>query len=248
MRGLIFIILIGVLSTTGCTSYGALVNYNESPRIPTEAQAIINYKPITVQSNDVLSIQVLSTNPLVSKPFNLSEEGSGGGYLVNSEGFIDFPTVGKIKLKGLEIEMVKSKIIEAIAPYFEAPPIVQVRLANFRVNVNGEVGSPGTFSVNNQRMTLIDAITLAGDFTSYSARDSILIIREQDGMRTFGYINFNSPELFNSPYFYLQQNDVLYVKPNKSIVNTVRDPATRFLPWVGAAVSLVALLLSIRRL
>jgi len=165
--------------------------------------------------NDILAIRVLSTNPMSAQPFNLSGE-EGGGYLVNSQGYIDFPTIGKIKLQGLEIEGVKTKIIASLS--------------------------------HNERLTVIDAITLAGDFTNYSARDSILIIREENGMRSFGYIDFSSPELFESPYFYLQQNDVLYVKPDKTIVSTVRDPATRFLPWLGAAVSLVALLLSLRRL
>ncbi len=248
MRLVIYLILGVIVSgLLSCTSYERLINYHESPLIPTEPQVINNYQPITVQANDILAIRVLSTNPVVAQPFNLSGE-DGTGYLVNGDGYIDFPTVGKIKLQGLEIEAVKTKIIESLAPYFEETPIVQVRLTNFRVNVNGEVGNPGSFMVNNERLTVIDAITLAGDFTNYSARDSILIIREEDGMRSFGYIDFSSPELFNSPYFYLQQNDVLYVKPDKTIVSTVRDPATRFLPWLGGAVSLVALILSLRRL
>ena len=247
MRIVIYLILVGMVSSLlSCTSYSRLLNYNHSPRIPTEPQMINNYQPITVQAHEIIAIRILSTNPISAQPFNLSSD--EGGYLVNSEGYIDFPTVGKIKLQGLEIEAVKAKITELVGAYFEESPIVQVRLTNFRVNVNGEVGSPGTFTVDNERLTVIDAITLAGDFTSYSARDSILIIREENGMRSFGYINFNSPDLFNSPYFYLQQNDVLYVKPDKTIITTVRDPATRFLPWLGAAVSLVALILALRRL
>ncbi len=244
----VFYLILGVVvsSLLSCTSYQGLLNYSQPPSIPTESQVINNYQPITVQANDILAIRVLSTNPISAEPFNLASE--DGGYLVNSKGYIDFPTVGKIKLQGLEIEAVKTKIIESLAPYFEEDPIVQVRLTNFQVNVNGEVRSPGTFMVNNERLTVIDAITLAGDFTNYSARDSILIIREEDGMRSFGYIDFSSPDLFNSPYFYLQQNDVLYVKPNKTIVTTVRDPASRFLPWVGAAVSVVLLIVSLRRL
>jgi len=248
MRVVFYLILVVIVSSLlSCTSYQGLINYSQPPRIPTEPQAINNYQPITVQANDILAIRVLTTNPVIAQPFNLSSE-DGSGYLVNSEGYIDFPTIGKIRLQGLEIEGVKAKIIESLSPYFEENPIVQVRLTNFRVTVNGEVGSPGAFTANNERMTVIDAITLAGDFTNYSARDSILIIREEDGMRSFGYVDFSSPKLFDSPYFYLQQNDVLYVKPNKTVVSTVRDPATRFLPWLGAAVSLVALLLSLRRL
>lgn len=233
-----------------CTSYKSFVNYNEGPRIiPSQPQLITNYKALTVQPNDILEIRVVSTDPIAVQPFNLSGESSGlGGYLVSSDGFIDFPTIGKIELKGMEVEAVKVKIASLLEPYFQQAPIVQVRLSNFKVNVNGEVKNPGSFSVNNDRITLIDALTLAGDFTPYSSRDSILIIREQNGMRTFGYVNFNSPDVFNSEYFYLQQNDVLYVKPDKAIVNSVRDPATRVLPWLSAAVSLTALLISLNRL
>lgn len=226
-----------------------MVSFNDYPRIPSQPQTITNYKPLLVQANDILQIRVISTDVAVAAPFNISsEEGGLGGYLVSSEGTIDFPTIGTIELKGLELEGVKKRIAELIVPYFEQVPIVQVRLTNFKVNVNGEVGSPGSFSVYNDRLTLVDALTMAGDFTSYSLRDSILIIREQNGMRTFGYVNFNSPEVFNSEYFYMQQNDVVYVKPDKAIINSVRDPASRFLPWISAGVSLVALLISLNRL
>lgn len=237
--------------SVSCTSYKSLVNYNEGPRIiPAQPQEITNFKPLKVQPNDILQIRVASTDPIAAQPFNLSGEDGGGlgGYLVSSDGFIDFPTIGKIELKGMEIEAIKTKIAGLLEPYFEQAPIVQVRLSNFKVNVNGEVANPGSFNVSNERFTLIDAVTLAGDFTPYSSRDSILIIREQDGMRTFGYVNFNSPEVFNSEYFYLQQNDVLYVKPDKTVVNSVRDPATRILPWLSAGVSLTALLISLNRL
>ncbi len=234
--------------TIGCTSYTSFVNYNAPPSIPLEPQVIKNFKAITIQSNDILQIRILSTDALAAQPFNLSsEEGGISDYLVNNEGYIDFPTIGKIELKGLEVEEIKTKIIELITPYFNQTPIVQVRLKNFSVNVNGEVKSPGSYQVNNDRLTLIDAITLAGDFTNYSDRDSILIIREADGIRSFGYVNFNSPSIFESEYFYLQQNDVLYVKPNKTIVSTVRDPASKVLPWVSAGVSLIALLITLNR-
>ncbi len=253
MKKYAFVILLCCLSMLmSCTSYKSLVNYNESPPIPSQPQKINNYKPITIQASDILQIKVLSTNPIAVQPFNLSSGESGGGglsgFLVNSEGFIDFPTIGKIELKGLNIEGAKSRIAELLSPYFEQTPIVQVRLTNFKINVNGEVNNPGSFGVTNDRISLIDAVTLAGDFTTYSSRDSILIIREQDGMRTFGYVNFNSPDVFNSPYFYLQQNDVLYVRPDKAIVNSVRDPATRFLPWISAAVSITALFITLSKI
>ncbi|MFK7806515.1 MAG: polysaccharide biosynthesis/export family protein [Saprospiraceae bacterium] len=251
MRITNYLFLVAVLCmAASCTSYKSFVNFNEGPSIPTEAQAITNFKPLKIQPNDILQINVISPDPVSVAPFNLSTDGGGGaaGYLVNADGTIDFPTIGKIELIGLEIEEVKVKIAKLMESYFTQPPIIRVRLSNFKVVVNGEIGSPGTFRVANDRLTVFDAITLAGDFTPYSDRDSVLIIREQDNMRSFAYVDFSSPEIFNSEYFYLQQNDVLYIRPTKGIVNSVRDPASRFLPWISAIVSITAILISLNRI
>ncbi len=251
MKQLIKLTMISLLLlSNSCTSYPSLLNYNEGAGIPLTPQQITNYKPLIIQANDILEIKVSSVDEIAIRPFRTGggEESSGGeSFLVSSDGFIDFPTIGKIQIKGLEIEAAKSHIQEQLKPYFEQDPIIQVRLTNFRINVNGEVGRPGSFNIGNDRLTIIEALTMAGDFTSYSRRDSILIIREQNGVRNFGYVNFNSSEIFSSPYFYLSQNDVIYVQPDKAIVNTVRDPANRFLPWISALVSVVALSITIGR-
>lgn len=243
-----------VICGSSCTSYQSLLNYSDSPTIPLAPQMITNFKPITIQSNDILRIRISSANAEAVRPFLISggDENAavGGGFdefLVSSEGNIDFPTIGKIKLKGLTIDEVKSSILKKLIPFFNQPPIIQVRLMNFRVNINGEVNRPGSFTVNNDRLTILEAITLAGDFTPYSSRDSILIIREENNTRNFAYINFNSYDVFSSPYFYLQQNDVIYVRPRKSKVNLVRDPASRVLPWVTTGISLVLLIVTISR-
>lgn len=253
MKYILQVLLPLLLFFSACTSYESLLNYNQSPGIPTDPQTITNFMPLVIQNNDILSVKISSTDPIAVQPFlmaGVEKGGAGGGaneFLVNSEGIIDFPTVGKIMVKGLKIEEAKELIQEKLSPYFQQSPIIQVRLVNFRVNVNGEVGRPGSFQVNNDRLTIIEALTLAGDFTPYSSRDSILIIREEDGMRNFGYVSFNSYDLFTSPYFYLQQNDVIYVRPDKTKVNAVRDPASRFVPWISAGVSLVTLLITITR-
>lgn len=244
-----FLFLLGAMSS--CTSYESLLNYSKSPLIPNDPMTITNFKPLTIQPNDMLRIGISSLDPTAVAPFKSSAASESGGgadeYLVNEDGNIEFPTIGKVLVKGLQIEEVKTAILKQLMPFFEQAPIVQVRLTNFRVNVNGEVGSPGLFSASSDRLTIIEAITLAGDFTIYSQRDSILIVREQDGVRNFGYINFNSADVFLSPYFYLQQNDVVYVRPNKNKIASVRDPATRFLPWISAAVSIILLGLAINR-
>jgi len=239
-----------VISMSSCVRYPTLINYNGSPPIPKDPQAINNLQEVTIQPNDILAISVSSIDPQSVAAFRTSgggEGAAGGQFLVNKSGMIDFPSLGSIAVEGLTVEAIKAKILTQLESYFTQPPILQVRLMNFKVSVNGEVNSPGSFNVPSGRMTIIEAVTQAGDFTSYSQRDSIMIIRERNGQRSFGYLDFNSYDLFESPYFYLQQNDVVYVRPAKTKVNSVRDPASRFLPWVSAFVSLAALYFSVTR-
>ena len=220
------------------------MSYEETPVFPETAQAITNYQPIVIQENDILQITVSSLALEAAAPFNSSNE---SGYMVDVSGNITLPTLGDIQVKNLTLEEIKAKLKEALQPYFSETPIVNVRLQNFKVSVNGEVGSPGIFAVANGRITMIEAITRSGDFTPYSRRDSILIIREFNNERSFGYIDFNSAAAFDSPYFYLKQNDVVYVRPNKTKVATVRDPATRILPFISIVTGLTALVLTILR-
>lgn len=233
-----------VLFLSSCVQYRDIVSYRESPTIPTEPQAINNYQPVVIQPNDILQVAVSSLAPTAAAPFNSQGE---LGYLVDTKGNITLPTLGDVNLLNLTLEEAQTKLKEALRPYFTEAPIVNVRLQNFKISVNGEVGSPGIFAVGNGRITMIEAITRSGDFTPYSRRDSILIIREFNNERSFGYIDFNSAAVFESPYFYLKQNDVVYVRPNKTKVATVRDPATRVLPFVSIVTGLTALVLTILR-
>lgn len=238
-----------VLSFGSCVSYGSLVNFNEPPGIPDRPQRIDNYVPVIIQPNDILEIQINSVNPASVEPFKTSVSGEPNNvFLVNSRGQITFPTLGKVEVKGLPVEAAADTLLNLLNPYFAQEPIIKVRLTNFRINVNGEVNNPGIFPVGNERVTILDALSMAGDFTSYSRRDSVLVIREQDGIRTFGHLDLNSSRVFHSPYFYLQQNDVVYVRPDKTKANSVRDPATRVLPWISVIASLTLVTVSIIRL
>lgn len=247
-----FLCLLVLLTTNACVSYESLLNYNESPRIPTTPQEITNYSPILIQVNDVLLVQISGLDPESVAPFVIQNGTSEGAasteFVVNNEGEVILPTLGAIAVEGETTEIARKKIREKLEPYFSQPPIVNVRLRSFKVNMNGEVQSPGPVFSANERLTIVEAVTMAGDFTSYARRDSILIVREMKGVRTFGYVDFNSSAVFNSPYFYLQQNDVVYVQPARTKVNAVRDPASRFLPWITAAVSVTAFVFSIIRL
>ena len=245
MKNNILLILFAIiLLSSSCVQYKDVLSYEETPVFPSETQAITNYKPIVIQPSDILQVTVSSTVPAAAAPFS----GAGdGGYLVDASGNITLPTLGDIQVANLTLEAIKANLKKALQPYFSETPIVNVRLRNFKVSVNGEVGSPGIVSVENGRISMIELITRSGDFTPYSRRDSILIIREFNNERSFGYIDFNSAAVFDSPYFYLQQNDVVYIRPDRLKVATVRDPATRILPFISIVTGLTVLALQIFR-
>ncbi|MCX4331078.1 MAG: polysaccharide biosynthesis/export family protein [Muribaculaceae bacterium] len=135
-------------------------------------------------------------------------------YHVGLDGFINFPVLGKIHVAGMSLEGLASYLTEKISEKV-VDPIVSVELVNFHVNVMGEVLKPGVQFVNRERYSILDAIAAAGDMTPYGERKRVLIIREEDGQRTYHYLNLNDSKVLESPYFYLRQNDVVYVEPNK---------------------------------
>ncbi|MEL7427027.1 MAG: polysaccharide biosynthesis/export family protein [Bacteroidota bacterium] len=256
-RVLLYLATATILLGTGCVPYDSLLNY-EQAQTPFAEQMIDNYKPLLIQPNDILHIRLSSANELAIQPFVMQggEVAAGGnnaqgllinGYLVSAEGTINYPSIGTIKVGGMSMQEAKVFLLDQLKPYFTNEPIVDIRLLNFNVSVNGEVASPGTFTVPNERLTVLEAVTLAGDFTSYSRRDSVMVIRESAGDRTFGYVDFNSPEIFRSPYFYLRQNDVVYVQPLRRKVLTVQDPLTRALTWVSAATGIAAIVFTLTR-
>ncbi len=240
-----------------CASHEDLVNFNQGPEFPYSPATITNFKPITIQGDDILHITVHSIDPIAAQPFNslMATAGAGlnsrdlmelNGYLVDKDGNIDFPVLGKVNIAGLSIQNAKEVLLEKLRLYLK-DPVVNLRLLNFRINITGEVNRPGVYSIPNERVTVLEALGLAGDLTSFANRSRILLTREVNGERTFGYIDLNSTEIFDSPYFYLQQNDYVYVEPLPTKLSTVRDPVTRILPWVSAFTSTAAFLISILR-
>ena len=139
------------------------------------------------------------------------------GYLVNQDGNIDFPILGEIHVEGLTrmqvTELIKKRLIEE---ELIKDPIVTVQFLNFKVSVIGEVGRPGTFDISGDRITLLEALSMAGDLTIYGRRDRVAVIREKDGKRSILYHDLRSSDIFQSPCYYLQQNDIVYVEPNNA--------------------------------
>ena len=182
---------------------------------------------VRIHHDDLLAIMVNSQSSEAALPFNLpiANYYVGGdsygqqrllGYLVDSNGDIDFPVLGKLHVEGLmrnELrELIKTKLIEEGQL---KDPIVTVNFLNFKISVQGEVNRPGTFFIQGERITLLEALSMAGDLTIYGRRDRVAVIRETSGKRSILYHNLSSTEIFQSPCYYLQQNDNVYVEPNK---------------------------------
>jgi len=197
--------------------------------------------------NDIVSIFVSTYDLEAAKPFNLIVESGGGqqggsviDYLIDIDGNIDFPVLGKIKLLGLTLEEAKELIKQKLSEGYLKDPIVNMRILNFRISVLGEVGSPGTYTVSGERITIMEALGLAGDLTIKGRRDNVLIVRDFNGNKTYTRINLTNKEVFNSPVYYLTQNDVVYVEPNNSAISaSTGDTRTTFF------LSLVSLLISL---
>ena len=208
-----------------------------------------------IQPNDILSITISSLNALASAEFNLQNNNisrattatgsntESGGYLVNTNGEIDLPMLGAIKAAGFTKDELKTNIISLITSRkLLIDPIVDIRFLNFEVTVIGEVARPTVITVPSEKISLIKAIGLAGDLTIYGKRDNVLLVREENGQKITRHIDLNSSDFFNSPYYYLKPNDVIYVEPNRAKVATA-SRSQQVLPILFSALSVVAIVL-----
>jgi polysaccharide export outer membrane protein len=191
-----------------------------------------NTYEIKIQPDDLLMIIVSADDPETAIPFNLSSvsvpsaynmmasrgQETMQSYLVNANGMIDFPVLGKLKVAGLTRSEVLQLFKDKISKYIKNP-IINLRIMNFKVSVQGEVTLPGTYSVSSERITLIEALSMAKDLTIYGKRDNILIIREVNGVKSYNRVDITKADFINSPFYYLSQNDVVYVEPNKTRIN-----------------------------
>lgn len=184
-----------------------------------------------LQPDDLLMIVVMAENPEVAAPFNLpsvimqsnvefeAQQPRMNSYLIDSNGFIQFPVIGAIKLGGMTRTEAVGKMNQELSKYITKPS-VNLRILNFKITVQGEVTQPGVHNIASERITLTEALSLSGDLTVYGKRDNILIIREKDGKKQAARVDITKADFLNSPYYYLSQNDVVYVEPNKTKVNS----------------------------
>jgi len=221
LRCLILMVFLGFLS---CGSRKNIVYLQDASS--NAGKSNTSYE-LLIQPDDQLQIVVSAENPEVAAPYNLksfSVEGAMGGqsqsdgYLVDKNGEIDFPQIGKIKLSGLSRSEVVDKI-KAVLKDHISNPTIQLKITNFKFSVLGEVSLPGTHSVLGERVTLFEALSMAGDLTIYGKRKNIMVIREKEGEKSIQKVDITSADFINSPYYYLTQNDVVYVEPNKTKIN-----------------------------
>lgn len=208
-----------------------------------------NLEPV-LQENDLLSISVSSVNPEAAEIFNVSNivatqsstvsgvTAQASGYLVDQDGFIRFPILGKIKAAGKTKKALREEITKALdSQKLLIDPIVDVRYLNFKVSVLGEVKDPSVLTIPNEKISLLEALGLAGDITIFGNKENVALIREENGVKKLRRLDLTSSEIFSSPYYYLKSNDIVYVEPRKSKV-AESSVVKQWIPVVLSAISL----------
>lgn len=254
--------LLGVLLLlTSCTSYQKIPYLQDFETVNATEEVTAMYDA-HIRPKDLLTITVNTTDPEAAAPFNLTVQSAANSnltqwvtqqaalqqYLVDNQGNIDFPVLGELHLGGLSMNEAESMIREKLQPFLKETPIVTVRMVNYKISVLGEVAKPGTFIINNEKVNVLEALAMAGDMTIWGLRDNVKLVREEeDGKRNIVVLDLNRADIVKSPYYHLQQNDILYVSPNKTKAKN-SDTGQSTSLWVSATsilVSIASLLVTI---
>ena len=257
------IFILGALLLASCaTNKRAAYIQQVQTDIPT---AIEQDYQIRIKPLDRLTVTINSKDPELAAPFNAassynslnglsSYSSSSNGNLqiltVDKEGKIQLPIIGEIDCDGLTRHELAKKIENTIRENgMVHEPIVLIQFADVKFSVLGEVARPGQFSITKDRISLFDALAMAGDLTIYGQRENVALIREENGMRTVHYFDLKNPDILTSPYFYLQQDDVVYVTPNKykAQAGEINQNRSFYISLVSVAVSVATLLVTITR-
>lgn len=254
--------LLLVLIASSCSSYKKVpyLQYSESYD---PSQTPTPLYDARIMPKDLLTIVVSTTNPESALPFNLTVPSTISSqsrnitsqptmqqYLVDNEGKIEFPVLGTLHIGGMTKGEAELLIIEKLKTYLKETPIVNVRMSNYKISVMGEVARPGTFTISNEKVNIFEALAMAGDLTIYGERENMKLIREDEkGNRAIYLINLTRSDVISSPYYHLQQNDVLYITPNKTKARNSEIGSSTSL-WFSATsilVSVAGLLYNILR-
>ena len=240
LSSLLFPLIASIIFFSSCKTQrplGYVQNFTD-----TSGKIQVVYPEPTIQKNDVLSIIVYSDaidQGATDAMYNLANAGTGSsttqGFLVDNEGYIQYPRIGKIKAEGLTKPQLSEEIRKKINGPLSNPSVI-IRLINFKITMLGEVGKPGPITLPSEKVTILEAIGLAGDINIYGKKDDIVILREVNGAVEHGKIDLSSKDVFNSPYYFLRQNDVVLVNPNR---NKARLSDQVFNQRLGIAFSII---------
>lgn len=263
IRKVVCMLTLSTLLVSGCTSYQkSLYLQNEQVLKESLEGQLYDFR---IMPKDELTIVVSTTDPEASAPFyrKIGQSKDGGSasttgmqdanllsYLVDNQGNIDFPVLGMVKVMGLTNRECEALIREKLQPYLKETPNVTVRTSNYKFSVLGEVNAPGTYTTDAEKVTVFEALAQAGDMTLFSVRDDVQLLREDStGVRRIYHLDLTQANVAQSPYFYLQQNDVLYVKPTKAKVNsnTFSGNASMWLTLLSVVTSITTFVLALTK-
>lgn len=249
-----FICITGVFFISSCISSKNVTYFeNLSSAKRSGMESVATFTEPIIQPDDILAVSINTIDPTSAGIVNQagttisvnSSTGNGreqlSGYLVDKNGEIELSLIGRVKVAGLTTFAAKDLIRERASRDLKNPNVT-VRFANFKVSVLGEVNRPTAYTVPNEKVSILDVLSLAGDLTVFGRRDNILVIRDLNGKKEFGRLNLNSTDVFNSPYYFLKQNDVVYVEPNKAKVIALNNSTRTVAALVISALSTLVLI------
>jgi len=262
MRQTYYLVAIAsLLLAASCAAPQKTIYFGENAPLDPHVQVenIERRKDITILPDDIIAINVSTISSITTgagagavDPVTIFNQGgtnysitsslgggTGGenkGYLVDASGFIDYPVLGKVKVSGFTLRQVKEMMAKRLEDFVKEP-VVEARIINYKITVLGEVGSPGSIIASNHKLSVIDAIALAGDMPITGRKDNVMIIRETEGRREYARLNLNSRNVFSSPYYYLKQNDIIYVEPARVRRQESNDFLRFYLPTITSLLS-----------
>ena len=235
---LMLFVLVYACTLTSCKTYKKVLYFQDVKYTNGKPDQITNFKPITIQPSDILSVSVTSLNPLA---YNDSI-GRVVGYSVDVDGNIKLPLLGKVPVGGITTSAAEELIQNRLQPFLKNAEVI-VHMKNFKISVMGDVGRPNVYEVTSDRVTITEALSMAGDLNITAQSNNLLLVRETDGKREYVPIDLTSAKVFNSPYFYLKHNDMIYVQPDKTKYAAV-DGGVRTFSLVLSSLSIIAVLIT----
>ncbi|UKT63256.1 polysaccharide biosynthesis/export family protein [Pedobacter mucosus] len=257
-NSLLFLLFVVMALNSSCVSNKKIAYFQDIQDVnQAKLENAIAFSEPVIQSDDILSVNIFTLSPqsgvIINQAANTpalggntnnSASSQNTGFLVDKNGEIELSLIGKIKVAGLTTYQARELIRDKVSQFYKEPN-VQLRFSNFKVSVLGEVNTPSAYTLPNEKVSILDALSLAGDLTIYGKRENVLIVRDNNGKKEFARLNLNSSEIFNSPFYYLKQNDVIYVEPNKARVSANNAAQVQTLGIITSIVSVLVLAISL---